>query len=94
MIVLAIKTCFFNRIDSYNFSRKSHTLRFFSPFCVEMIRVICVMLAIAIEDLELRMNNNNLPLGKSVIRFEPYAQKSKKDEYFVLFSLLRQPNIY
>ncbi len=52
------------------------------------------MLAMAIEDLELRMNNKNLPLRKSAIRFEPYAQKSEKDEYFVLFSLLRQLNIH
>ncbi len=55
--------------------------------------MICAMLAVAIEDLELCMNNKNLPLGKSAIRFEPYAQKSEKGEYFVLFSLLRQPNI-
>ncbi len=93
MIVLAIKTCFFNRVDSYNFGRKPHTSHFFSPFCGERIRVIYAMLAVAIKDLELRINNKNLPLGKSVIRFEPYAQKSKKGEYFVLISLLRQPNI-
>ncbi len=93
MIVFAIKTCFFNRVDSYNLVQKAHTSCFFSPFCGEMIRVICTMLAIAIEDLKLRMNNKNLLLRKSAIRFELYAQKSKKDEYFVLFSLLWQLNI-
>ena len=51
------------------------------------------MLTVAIEDLELHMNNQNLLLGKSAIRFEPYAQKSEKDKYFMLFSLLWQPNI-
>ncbi len=93
MIILAIKTYFFNGVDSYNLGRKPYILRFFSLFSGEMIRVICAMLAVAIEDLELRMNNQNLPLGKSAIRFKSYAQKSEKGEYFVLFSLLQQPNI-
>ena len=51
------------------------------------------MLAIAIKDLKLQINYKNLSLEKTAIRFELYAQKSKKSEYFVLFSLLRQPNI-
>ena len=33
------------------------------------------MLAIAIEDLEMRWGNSNLLLGKSAIRFEPSTQK-------------------
>ncbi len=93
MIVLAIKTCFFNGVDSYNLGQKPHISCFFSPFCGKMIRVICAMLVVAIEDLELCMNNKNLPLGKSAIPFEPYTQKSEKGEYFVLFSLLWQLNI-
>ena len=93
MNVFAIKTCFFNRIDSYNLGQKLYISRFFSPFYGKMIRIIYVMLAIAIEDFKLRMNNKNLPLRKSAIRFELYTQKSEKNEYFVLFSLLRQPNI-
>ena len=35
------------------------------------------MLAIAIEDLEVRFGNSNLPLGKSAIWFEPSAQKGE-----------------
>ena len=33
------------------------------------------MLIIVIKDLEVRLGNLNLPLGKSAIRFEPLAQK-------------------
>ncbi len=58
-----------------------------------MINIIFAMLTVTIENLKLRMNNKNLPLRKSAISFELYAQKIEKDEYFVLFSLLRQPNI-
>ena len=35
------------------------------------------MLAVAIEDLEMRCGNLNLLLRKSVIWFEPLAQKRK-----------------
>ena len=42
-----------------------------------MIRVVCVIFAIVIEDLELRLSNSNLALGKSAIRFEPSAQKGE-----------------
>lgn len=35
------------------------------------------MLAVAIEDLEVRLSNSNLPTGKSAIRFEPSAQKGE-----------------
>ncbi len=38
------------------------------------------MLAIAIEDLELRLSNLNLHIGKSAIRFELLVQKGKTDE--------------
>lgn len=50
------------------------------PFCGKMIRVICAILAIAIKDLEIRLGNSNLPLGKSIICFEPLAQKEKTDK--------------
>ena len=33
------------------------------------------MLAVAIEDLEVQLNNSNLLIGKSSIRFKPLAQK-------------------
>lgn len=39
-----------------------------------MIRVICTMLAMIIEDLEMRFGNLNLPLKKSAIWFDPLAQ--------------------
>ncbi len=42
-----------------------------------MIRVVCAMLAVAIKDLEVRLGNLNLPLGKSAIRFQPLAQKGE-----------------
>ena len=40
-----------------------------------MIRVVCAILSIAIEDLEVCLSNSNLPTGKIAIRFEPSAQK-------------------
>ncbi len=88
MIVIAIKICFLNIVDNYNLGRKSHTSRFFSPFYKEIFRVIYGILAIVIEDLKLHMHNKKILLKKSAIQFELYAHKSKKDKYFVLFSLL------
>ena len=35
------------------------------------------MLTIAIKDLEVRLSNSNLPIGKNVICFEPSAQKGE-----------------
>ena len=35
------------------------------------------MLAVAIEDLKVRLGNLNLPSGKNVICFEPLAQKGE-----------------
>ncbi len=40
-----------------------------------MIKVVCARLAIAIKDLDVRLNNLNRPLGKSAIWFESLAQK-------------------
>ncbi len=45
-----------------------------------MIRVVCAILAIAIENLEVQLSNLNLPVGKSAIRFEPLVQKGKTGE--------------
>ena len=42
-----------------------------------MIRVLCAMLVVAIEDLEMRLANSNIPLAKSAIWFEPLAQKEE-----------------
>ena len=39
-----------------------------------MIRVICTMLAIAIEDLELRINNTYLLMGKNAVCFDLSSQ--------------------
>ncbi len=77
MIVLTIKSFFFSGADSYSLGRKSHTFHFFLSFHGEMIRVVCTMLAVSIDDLEVRLGNSNLPLGKSAIRFEPSAQKGE-----------------
>ncbi len=71
VIVLAIMACFFSGTDSYGLGRKAHTSRFFTPFCGEMVVVICSMLAVAIQDQALRWNNKQLATGKSVVRFEP-----------------------
>ena len=80
MIVFAIKSFFFSGADSYSLRRKPHTSYFFLFFCGEMIRVVYAMLAIAIKDLEMRLGNSNLLLGKSAIRFEPSAQKEETDK--------------
>ncbi len=77
MIVLAIKSFLFSEADSYSLGQKSHTSHFFLPCRGEMIRVVCAMLALAIKDLEVRLRNSNLILGKSAIRFESLAQKGE-----------------
>ena len=77
MIILAIKSFFFFEADSYSFGQKSHTSHFFLLFCGEMIRVVCAMLAVAIENLEVYLDNSNLPQRKSAIWFEPLAQKGE-----------------
>ena len=79
MIILAIKFFFFSRANSYSLGQKFHTFHFVLFFCGEMIRVICAILAVTIEDLEVRLGNSNLALGKSAIRFEPLAQKRDTD---------------
>ena len=50
---------------------------FFLFFCRKMIKVVCAILIIAIKDLELRLGNSNLLLGKSAIWFEQSAQKGE-----------------
>lgn len=42
-----------------------------------MIRNICIIFTITIEDLEVRLDNSNLPLGKNAIWFESLAQKKR-----------------
>ena len=67
MIVLAIKSFFFSGADGYSLGRKPHMCHFFFSFRGKMIRVVCTMLAVAIEDLEVHLGNSNLLLGKSAI---------------------------
>lgn len=43
------------------------------------------MFAVAIEDLELRLNNKNLPVAKSGIRFEPLTQGSEARKDLAIF---------
>ena len=50
---------------------------FFFPFYGDIIRVVYAMLAIVIEDLEMRLGNSNLPLEKNAIWLEPLAQKKQ-----------------
>lgn len=66
MIVLIIKS-FFSDPDSYSLGRKFHMSYFFLSFSGEMIRVVCALLAIIIEDLEMCLGNSNLLLVKSGI---------------------------
>ncbi len=80
MIVFVIKSFFYSGADSYSLRRKSHTSYFVLPFCGEMIRVICAILAIVIEDLEVHLRNSNLFPGKNVIWFELSAQKREIDK--------------
>ncbi len=77
MIVLTIKSFFFSGADSYSLGRKSYSSHFFLSFREEMLKVVCSMLAVAIEDLEVRLRNSNLLLRKSAIWFEPSAQKGE-----------------
>ena len=42
-----------------------------------MIKVVCIIFAIAIKDLEVYLSNWNLPTWKNVIYFEPLAQKKE-----------------
>lgn len=50
---------------------------FLLTFCRKMIKVVCTILIIVIEDLELCLPNLNLLLGKNAIGFELLAQKRK-----------------
>ena len=93
MIVFIIKTYFFNKVSSYNLDQKSHILGFFCLFYEEMIRLICVILAVIIKELQLPMSNRNFLLKKSAIWFKLYIQKSEKSGCFVFFFLLRQLSI-
>lgn len=86
MIVLIIKTCFFTRVDYYNYRPKLYTSQFLFFFCKDIIKVICTMFIIAIKDLNLYLKNKIFLLRKSTIRFKLLTQKSKTDNYYYLFS--------
>ena len=74
IIVFAIKSFFFSGANSYSFGWKIHTFHFFLLFYGKMLRVICAIFAIAIEDLKVQFGDSNLLLDKSVIRFKPFPQ--------------------
>lgn len=76
----------FNGINTYSLGQKPYTLYFFSLFYEEMIRLICAIFTIMMKNFKCRLNNKNLFLRKNAIQFELYAQKSKKDKYFVTCS--------
>ena len=64
-----------------------------------MIIVICAILTIAIKDLELRLNNSNLPLRKNTICFKTLVKKqnlvSKQLMYYISnINSLYHKNIY
>ena len=74
MIVIAIKSFFLSKTDSYSLG-KPHMFHFSLSFYGEMITVICAILIVAIKVLKMHLSNLNLLLGKSAIWFEPSAQK-------------------
>lgn len=75
VIIHAVKSFFFSRVNSYSLRRKPNMFYFFYLFCREMIRVVCAIFIVVIKDLEMHLNNSNLPLKKSPIWFESLAQK-------------------
>ncbi len=77
MIILAIKSFFFSRVDSYSLRRKPYTSHFFLLFCRKIIRIIYAILVIAIKDLEICLRNSILPLGKSAIWLKLLAHKGE-----------------
>ena len=83
LLYLSIKSFFFSGADSYSLRQKLYTFHFLLLFCGEMIRVICIytILIITIKDMKMRFGNLNLPLGKSVIRFELLLQKFETSKY-------------
>lgn len=56
---------------------------------MEIIKIILAIIDIIIKKLELYCKNYNLSIGKSVIQFEPYSQKSDINKYsfYVIFLL-------
>ena len=42
-----------------------------------MIKIVCAILVVVIEDLEMQLKNSNLPIEKNTIYFEPLAQKKE-----------------
>lgn len=80
MIILAVKSFFFSGLNSYSLRQKPHTSYFFFSFYGEIIKLVCAILAIAVEDLEVCYDNANLFLGKSTIWFGPLAQKGETDK--------------
>lgn len=51
-----------------------------------MIRIEYVMLTIKIKDFKLRFNNKHFLAKKDAISVKPLTQKSKKSNFFNLFS--------
>ena len=74
---------FFYRSKQLQLGQKPHTSHFFAPFCWEIIRVIYAILAITIENLELRINNPHLPRRKSAVCFEPSPQKDSDGKNYI-----------
>lgn len=54
---------------------RNHIFIIFFSLCREIIRFVYAILAIAIEDVEVRLSDSNLPLGKSIIWFELSSEK-------------------
>lgn len=52
-------------------------LYFFVFLCKKMIRIVCNILTIAIEDLKVYLSNSNLLLGKNAIKFKVLVKKKE-----------------
>lgn len=75
MVILAIKSYFSSGTDNFNLGCKTYIYYFFSFFFRKMIKVLCTIFAVIIKNLEMHLNNLNLPMGNSTIYFGFLIQK-------------------
>lgn len=50
---------------------------FFSLYYRKIIKVICAILAVVIDDMKVHLSNLNLLFGKNAIGFKPLAKKKE-----------------
>lgn len=67
VIVFTIKLCFFISVNSYSLGQKPYTSLFFSFLEEKIMKVVYAILAAAMKDFQMRLNNKNLSIRKSAI---------------------------